>query len=94
MPSRSLKKSAIAVHKFPARMHIRCIGKNTDALRGQVVAIVRRHVSAVPEKAVTQKLSNGGKYLSVTVTVIVENQSQYEALFRELRKNPDIVSVL
>jgi putative lipoic acid-binding regulatory protein len=94
MPSRSLKKSAIATHKFPARLHIRCIGKNTDSLREQVLAIVRRHATAVPEKAVSQKLSNGGKYLSVTVTVTVDNQSQYEALFRDLRKNPDIVSVL
>lgn len=94
MPSRSLKKSAIAVHKFPYRMHIRCIGKNTESLRDQVLATVRRHVSAVPEKAVSQKLSNGGKYLSVTITVVIDNQSQYEALFRELRKNPDIVSVL
>jgi len=75
-------------------MHIRCIGKNTSSLSGQVVAIVRKHVTALPEKAVSQKLSNGGKYLSVTVTVVVENQSQYEALFRDLRKNPDIVSVL
>ena len=75
-------------------MHIRCIGKNTDSLRDQVLAIVRRHVSAVPEKAVSQRLSNGGKYLSVTITVMVENQSQYESLFRDLRKNPDIVSVL
>lgn len=94
MPSRSLKKSAIAVHKFPSRMHIRCIGKNTSNLRDEVTAIVRKHVKSVPEKAVSQKLSNGGKYLSVTVTVVVDNQSQYEALFRDLRKNPDIVSVL
>ena len=94
MPSRSLKKSAVATHKFPSRMHIRCIGKNSDSLREQVLATVRRHVSGVPEKAVSQRMSNGGKYLSVTVTVVVENQSQYEALFRELRKNPDIVSVL
>jgi uncharacterized protein len=94
MPSRSLKKSAIATHKFPSRMHIRCIGKNSDSLRDQVLATVRRHVSAVPEKAVSQRMSNGGKYLSVTITVTVDNQSQYEALFRDLRKNPDIVSVL
>jgi putative lipoic acid-binding regulatory protein len=94
MPSRSLKKSAIATHKFPAKLHIRCIGKNTDSLRDQVVAIVRRHVSGTPEKAATQRLSNGGKYLSVTVTVTLENQSQYEAIFRDLRKHPDIVSVL
>ena len=94
MPSRSLKKSAIAEHKFPVRMHIRCIGKNSSSLSAQVVATVRKHVTALPEKAVSQKLSNGGKYLSVTVTVVIENQSQYEALFRDLRKNPDIVSVL
>lgn len=94
MPSRSLKKSAIAEHKFPSRMHIRCIGKNKDSLREQLLATVRRHVSSTPEKAVSQRLSNGGKYLSVTITVVVDNQSQYEALFRDLRKNPDIVSVL
>lgn len=75
-------------------MHIRCIGKNTDSLRENVLATVRRHVSATPEKAVTQRMSNGGKYLSVTITVVVDSQSQYEALFRDLRRNPDIVSVL
>ena len=94
MPSRSLKKSAIAVHKFPVRLSVRCIGKNTGDLSEQVLAAVRRHVSNLPGAAVTQRLSNGGKYLSVTVTVVIDNQSQYEALFRDLRKNPNIVSVL
>jgi hypothetical protein len=94
MPARSLKKSAIAVHKFPARLSVRCIGKNTGKLSDQVVAIVRRHVPNLPEKAVSQRLSNGDKYVSVTVTVVIQDQEQYEAIFRDLRHNPDIVSVL
>lgn len=73
---------------------MRCIGKNTGHLSEQVLAIVRKHVTNLPEKAVSQRLSNGDKYVSVTVTVTIDSQEQYEALFRELRKSPDIVSVL
>ena len=47
-----------------------------------VVEIVLRHVGGLREGAVSVRASSGGSYVSVTVTVQAESQTQLDALYR------------
>lgn len=79
---------------FPCQFPIKVIGPATDTFEGAVLHILNQHVSDLGEGAITAKLSKGGKYLSLTVTIHAKNQEQLDALYQALTADPHILMVL
>ncbi|MBI5649918.1 MAG: DUF493 domain-containing protein [Chloroflexi bacterium] len=80
--------------EFPARFPIKAIGKHTGDFELIVIEIVRRHAPDLRADAVTARVSNGGKYLAVTATILAQSQQQLDALYRELSAHDQVVYVL
>jgi hypothetical protein len=76
--------------EFPCIFPIKAMGLNVDDFESWVIAIVHRHA---PQSAqsVARRLSSGGKYLSVTVTIVAESQDQLDRIYGEFSANRDRV---
>ena len=55
--------------KFPCEFPVKAMGLSGDDFEQHVMDIFRRHVSDLDETMVTRRDSQGGKYVSITVTI-------------------------
>ncbi len=80
--------------EFPCEFPLKAIGREPETFEAFVVEIVRKHVPALDASLTTSRLSNGGKYLAVTVTFTAESKAQLDALYTELGSHKQRVVML
>jgi hypothetical protein len=80
--------------RFPCDFPIKVMGRADPGFEALVVQIVRRHAPDLGEGAVSSRVSSGGRYLSVTLTVRAEGRAQLDAIYRELSAHPDVLMSL
>ncbi|MCC5796698.1 MAG: DUF493 domain-containing protein [Methylophaga sp.] len=80
--------------EFPCEFPIKAMGISSDNFDALVVEIVRKHVSEVPEAAVSSKQSSGSKYTSVTVLIQASSKAQLDAIYQELSSHELVKYVL
>jgi hypothetical protein len=80
--------------EFPCDFAIKAMGEASEELDSIVVEIVRRHVDDIAEGAVSLKHSSGGKFTSVTVTIIATSKPQLDAIYQDLSDHDAIKYVL
>jgi len=69
---------------FPCDFPIKAMGKAADDFDSLVVSLVRKHSPDLREGAVRTRMSQGGKYMSVTVTIQAQSRAQLDAIYIEL----------
>lgn len=79
---------------FPCEFPIKAMGRAGDDFDALVVGIVRRHAQNIYENAVKTRLSNGGKYISVTVTIQAESRQQLDNIYMDLTANERVLMAL
>jgi len=79
---------------FPCEFPIKVMGKADPALEGAVMQIMRKHVPDLSEGAVVEHYSKGGKYLSMTVTIMATSQEQLDTIYLELTADRRVMVVL
>ena len=79
---------------FPCEFPLKVIGKDEDNFLDFVIELVSRHVPDLPREAFTARQSNGGKYLSVSVTFLAQSRAQVDALYEEMSKHKRILTAL
>ena len=70
--------------EFPCDFPIKVVGHQRDDFEVEVVARVRQHAPDLGEGAVRSRVSEGGKYMAVTVVVRATSQAQLDAIYRSL----------
>lgn len=80
--------------EFPCEFPIKAFGAADDDFDALVVSLVRRHVPDLGEANVYSRLSNGGRYMSVTVTINATSREQLDAIYRELTDEARVVMAL
>ncbi len=70
--------------EFPCEFPLKVIGINDDGFDELSIEIVQRHVPSLDRGAISQKVSGGGKYRSVSFIFIAESREQMNELYREL----------
>lgn len=80
--------------EFPCDVPVKVFGRNTDAFRQAVRQIVRTYFPEFGETGLVERLSRRNRYLSMTLTVWVENRSQIDALYTELSAHKEVLMVL
>jgi len=73
---------------------LKAIGSGVEDFEAFVVEIVRHHL---PEEAVTTsttRLSEGGKYMAVTVSFVAASREQLDDIYRELSTHKRIKTLL
>lgn len=80
--------------QFPCDFPIKVVGLRSDDFAQQIVSLVQAAVPDFRSESVEMRASQGGKYLSVTVTVTARSQAQLDALYQALTRHPGVKFVL
>lgn len=70
--------------EFPCQFPIKAMGRADGDFEALVVSLVRKHAPDLGEAAIKTRDSQGGKFLSVTVTVTATSRDQLDNIYREL----------
>jgi putative lipoic acid-binding regulatory protein len=79
---------------FPCVFPIKVMGANQDDFESLVLEIIQKHASIATEEVVPPRLSRGGRFLSVTVHIMVESQEQLDAIYGELSAHERVLMML
>ncbi len=80
--------------EFPCDFPLKIMGKAEDNLAPAVLEIVTRHAPGFDAARMEMRASSGGKYVSLTCTVVATSKAQLDALYRELTSHPLVKVVL
>lgn len=73
-----------ALWEFPCRFPIKVFGAAVPEFRASVLSLIREYAPEVNDDAVREKLSRGGRYLSMTVMIEATDRHQLDAIYRAL----------
>jgi putative lipoic acid-binding regulatory protein len=79
---------------FPCSFPIKAMGRAEEGFDLMIFEIVRRHSPGLGEAAVRSRLSTGGRYMAVTVTIEAMSQAQLDAIYRELSSHERVMMAL
>lgn len=79
---------------FPCSFPIKAMGRAEEGFDLMIFGIVRRHSPGLGEGALRTRLSNGGRYMAVTVTIEAMSQAQLDAIYRDLSSHERVMMAL
>ena len=79
---------------FPCEFPIKAMGETGGDFKELVTALVRKHAPDLPDEAVRARLSQGGRYMSVTVTVQAQSRRQLDDIYMELTAEERVLIAL
>ncbi len=79
---------------FPCEFPLKIIGKAGTQFLMEISALIQKYFPNTPASGITTKLSEHGKYQSITAVVHALDQATLDALYQELTRHPDIQMVL
>jgi len=80
--------------EFPCDFPIKAMGRSGEDFEALVVSLVRKHAPDLGEGAIKTRDSQGGKYISVTVTVTATSRNQLDNIYRELTACEEVLMAL
>jgi putative lipoic acid-binding regulatory protein len=78
--------------KFPTDLPIKVFGRNDEAFRAAVRAIIEARYGAA--YTLSEQPSKQGSYVSLTITVRIESRAHADVLYRELVADERIIMAL
>jgi len=81
------------IFNFPCDYPIKVLGINQPDFEKTVCKIVEKHTGKLHANQTTTKQSSKGKYISITVRIIVTSRKQIDAINHDLQSCP-LVSYL
>lgn len=79
---------------FPCEFPIKAMGETGGDFKELVTRLVRKHYPELPDNAVRVRLSHGGRYMSVTVTVLARDRRQLDDIYMELTAEERVLIAL
>lgn len=80
--------------KFPCKFPIKAMGKADADFDALVVSLIREHAPDIQEGAVKSRFSNGGRFISVTVTIEAHSKAQLDSIYHSLTAHEKIIMAL
>lgn len=90
-PADLRKDSLIA---YPSAFPIKVMGLRVDGFAQAMVAIAQRFDPPFDPASVEMRLSSGGKYLGLTLTVTATSRTQLDQLYQAFSSHPMVKVVL
>lgn len=87
-------KAAEELLKFPTDYPIKIVGRANDELRAHVHAVMLRHVPQLDPARMSERLSEEGKYLSITYTIVAESREQIVGLVNDLKATEGVMMII
>ena len=88
------KSDEDTIMKFPCQFPIKVMGTASDDFDTIIIDIIKKHVSNLSEDAVKSRLSQKGKYVSVTVTIEAESREQLDNIYSDLTEHKMVLMAL
>ncbi|MFM8319991.1 MAG: YbeD family protein [Chloroflexota bacterium] len=86
--------SSAAPIQYPIQIALRVMGRSTPGFPALVIEQIRLHVPEVDPQAVSLRPSRDGNFISVVVPLMLTSQEQFDAVYRQLSSNDQILMVL
>ncbi len=83
-----------SIMSFPCQFPIKAMGMAEEGFDVLVVGIIRKHAPDLSEGAIKSRLSQEGKYISVTVVVEAESRQQLDNIYLELTAHEKVLMAL
>ena len=80
--------------EFPCQFPIKAMGLADQDLGQLVLDIVRKHAPDTEADAISKRESSGGKYISVTATIMASSREQLDSIYYELTACEHIIMAL
>jgi putative lipoic acid-binding regulatory protein len=80
--------------QFPADWPIKVVGRASDELRARVHAVMLRHAPGLDPDRVSERLSEEGRYLSITYTITAQSREHIVALVTELKATEGVMMII
>lgn len=80
--------------EYPSRFPIKVMGSNVDGFVQSIIELTLMFDPGFDVSTVEQRLSSGGKYLGVTVTITATSREQLDEFYRTLTTHPMVKMVL
>jgi len=80
--------------EYPSAFPIKVMGAHVEGFVEAVVAVAAQFDPGFDASLVETRLSSGGKYLGVTITVTATSREQLDELYRTLSTHPMVKVVL
>ncbi|QNM97568.1 HP0495 family protein [Chitinimonas koreensis] len=80
--------------EFPARFPIKVMGARHDDFSQTIFEVVRVHAPDLVAEDIELRVSSGGNYVSLTVTVTAISQAQLDEIYRAVTGHPMVKYVL
>jgi len=82
------------IMEFPCQFPVKAMGIAEEGFDILVVSIVRKHAPDLSENAVKSRLSQEGKYISITVNVEAQSKRQLDNIYLELTAHEKVLWAL
>jgi putative lipoic acid-binding regulatory protein len=79
---------------FPVTFDLKVMGHNRDDFETFVLDLVQQHIPVIEVDTLRSRPSRGGKYVSVSITILAENREQLDALYHALSAHERVLMVL
>ena len=79
---------------FPCDYPVKIVGTADADFREAIEIVVERHAAGFLRELTTERLSSGGRFMSVTVTIVATGPEQLQALFEDLKATGRVHMVL
>ncbi len=80
--------------QFPCAYPIKAMGWMADDFDALVVSIVRRHVPELDDTTVETRHSRGGRYISITITIMAQSREQLDNIYADFAADKRILLAL
>lgn len=80
--------------EFPSRFPIKMMGRDDDEFRSAALQIIEKHAGAIAPDDMRTTPSSGGNFISITVTIDAQSQSQLDDIYGELSAHSAILVAL
>ncbi len=80
--------------EYPSAFPIKVMGAQVDGFEAAMVAIATHFDPAFDAATIERRLSKGGKYMGLTLTVTATSREQLDELYRRLSSHPLVKVVL
>lgn len=90
-PSADLLEST---HLFPGTYTIKAIGRTEEDFERRIVEVVSACLAAASDLEYSTRATKGGRHVSVTLEVTVQNAEQVRLIYAEVRDVPGLTLLL
>ncbi len=80
--------------EYPSAFPIKVMGAHVEGFEAAMVMLARHFDPGFDASRVERRLSSGGKYLGLTLTVTATSREQLDELYRTLSTHPMVKVVL